>query len=161
MLLLLFLSFFFFSCVCVSSLTSVLSFTKFEIPSCWWSFRTKSLLAVSLPGHSMPKGTKQGDDQRRRLLDNHQHRQGRIHFLRGHGPCPLACHPRACGRELTGTNVTSAVLLRLLSSASSKTFSRLQLNGGGDVAMLELTGQNFTPNLRVWFGDVEAETMYR
>lgn len=40
-------------------------------------------------------------------------------------------------------------------------FSDLQLNGGGDVAMLELTGQNFTPNLRVWFGDVEAETMYR
>lgn len=37
----------------------------------------------------------------------------------------------------------------------------IQLNGGGDVAMLELTGQNFTPNLRVWFGDVEAETMYR
>uniref|UniRef100_A0A6Q2YD57 Recombination signal binding protein for immunoglobulin kappa J region b n=1 Tax=Esox lucius TaxID=8010 RepID=A0A6Q2YD57_ESOLU len=37
----------------------------------------------------------------------------------------------------------------------------LQLNGGGDVAMLELTGQNFTPNLRVWFGEVEAETMYR
>lgn len=40
-------------------------------------------------------------------------------------------------------------------------FCDLQLNGGGDVAMLELTGQNFTPNLRVWFGDVEAETMYR
>lgn len=40
-------------------------------------------------------------------------------------------------------------------------WSCLQLNGGGDVAMLELTGQNFTPNLRVWFGDVEAETMYR
>ncbi|XP_013860315.1 recombining binding protein suppressor of hairless [Austrofundulus limnaeus] len=37
----------------------------------------------------------------------------------------------------------------------------LQLNGGGDVAMLELTGQNFNPNLRVWFGDVEADTMYR
>ena len=36
-----------------------------------------------------------------------------------------------------------------------------QLNGGGDVAMLELTGENFTPNLRVWFGDVESETMYR
>jgi len=29
-----------------------------------------------------------------------------------------------------------------------------------DVAMLELTGDNFTPNLKVWFGDVEAETMY-
>lgn len=27
--------------------------------------------------------------------------------------------------------------------------------------MLELTGENFTPNLRVWFGEVEAETMYR
>ncbi|WAR02438.1 SUH-like protein [Mya arenaria] len=37
----------------------------------------------------------------------------------------------------------------------------LQLNGGGDVAMLELTGENFTPMLRVWFGEVEAETMYR
>lgn len=36
-----------------------------------------------------------------------------------------------------------------------------QLNGGGDVAMLELTGESFSPNLRVWFGDVEAETMYR
>lgn len=27
--------------------------------------------------------------------------------------------------------------------------------------MLELTGDNFTPQLQVWFGDVEAETMYR
>ena len=27
--------------------------------------------------------------------------------------------------------------------------------------MLELTGENFTPNLKVWFGDVDAETMYR
>jgi len=36
-----------------------------------------------------------------------------------------------------------------------------QLNGGGDVAMLELTGEDFQPNLKVWFGDVEAETMYR
>lgn len=48
-----------------------------------------------------------------------------------------------------------------MSNTSAETFFRLQLNGGGDVAMLELTGQNFTPNLRVWFGDVEAETMYR
>ncbi|KAB7502272.1 Suppressor of hairless-like protein [Armadillidium nasatum] len=39
--------------------------------------------------------------------------------------------------------------------------SSLQLNGGGDVGMLELTGENFTPNLRIWFDDVEAETMYR
>lgn len=27
--------------------------------------------------------------------------------------------------------------------------------------MLELAGDNFTPSLQVWFGDVEAETMYR
>ncbi|XP_046547316.1 LOW QUALITY PROTEIN: recombining binding protein suppressor of hairless-like [Haliotis rubra] len=37
----------------------------------------------------------------------------------------------------------------------------LHLNGGGDVAMLELNGENFTPALKVWFGDVEAETMFR
>lgn len=37
----------------------------------------------------------------------------------------------------------------------------LNLNGGGDVAMLELTGENFTPSLKVWLGDVECETMYR
>lgn len=132
------------------------------------SLRIKSLLILSLLGHSMPKGTKQGDDQRWRLLDNHQHRQGGIHFLRGHGPCPLACHPRACGRELTGTNSAG---FYLLNSPTSFVFCGklwfdwnvvcVQLNGGGDVAMLELTGQNFTPNLRVWFGDVEAETMYR
>ena len=35
------------------------------------------------------------------------------------------------------------------------------MNGGGDVAMLELTGDNFTPHLKVWFGDVEAETLQR
>ena len=27
--------------------------------------------------------------------------------------------------------------------------------------MLELAGENFAPNLRVWFGEVEAETMFR
>ncbi|XP_050410159.1 recombining binding protein suppressor of hairless isoform X2 [Patella vulgata] len=37
----------------------------------------------------------------------------------------------------------------------------LHLNGGGDVAMLELNGENFNPSLKVWFGDVEAETMFR
>ena len=37
----------------------------------------------------------------------------------------------------------------------------LNLNGGGDVAMLELAGENLSPSLKVWFGDVEAETMYR
>ncbi|KAF0294610.1 Suppressor of hairless protein [Amphibalanus amphitrite] len=37
----------------------------------------------------------------------------------------------------------------------------LHLNGGGDVAMLELAGENFGPKLKVWFGEVEAETMFR
>ncbi|OXU23164.1 hypothetical protein TSAR_016967 [Trichomalopsis sarcophagae] len=33
--------------------------------------------------------------------------------------------------------------------------------GSVDVAMLELKGDNFAPNLQVWFGDMEAETWYR
>ncbi|XP_041366079.1 recombining binding protein suppressor of hairless-like isoform X2 [Gigantopelta aegis] len=37
----------------------------------------------------------------------------------------------------------------------------LHLNGGGDVAMLEISGDNFTPSFKVWFGEVEAETMFR
>ena len=37
----------------------------------------------------------------------------------------------------------------------------LKLSGGGDFTMLEITGENFTPDLRVWFSDVEADTMYR
>ncbi|KFZ52218.1 Recombining binding protein suppressor of hairless-like, partial [Antrostomus carolinensis] len=37
----------------------------------------------------------------------------------------------------------------------------LQLTGGGDVAMLEVQGECFHTHLKVWFGDVEAETMYR
>ncbi|XP_025030247.1 recombining binding protein suppressor of hairless-like protein [Python bivittatus] len=37
----------------------------------------------------------------------------------------------------------------------------LELTGGGDVAMLEVQGNYFHANLKVWFGDVEAETMYR
>ncbi|XP_030634933.1 recombining binding protein suppressor of hairless-like protein [Chanos chanos] len=37
----------------------------------------------------------------------------------------------------------------------------LELNGGGHVAMLELHGENFSPHLKVWFGNMEAETMFR
>ncbi|XP_026695337.2 suppressor of hairless homolog isoform X2 [Ciona intestinalis] len=37
----------------------------------------------------------------------------------------------------------------------------LQLNGGGDVAMLEVNGECFTSNLKVWFGEIEADTMFR
>ena len=36
----------------------------------------------------------------------------------------------------------------------------LYLNRGGGV-IIELTGECFNPNLGVWFGDVELETMYR
>lgn len=39
--------------------------------------------------------------------------------------------------------------------------SGLLLNGGGDVAVMELAGENFTPQLKVWFGEVEADTFHR
>ncbi len=39
--------------------------------------------------------------------------------------------------------------------------SGLRLNMGGDLTMLEISGDNFTPDLRVWFSEVEADTMYR
>ena len=37
----------------------------------------------------------------------------------------------------------------------------LKIAGGGDLTMLELAGESFTPDLSVWFADVEADTMYR
>lgn len=37
----------------------------------------------------------------------------------------------------------------------------IRLVGGDDLQMLEIQGEGFTPDLRVWFADVEAETMYR
>lgn len=40
-------------------------------------------------------------------------------------------------------------------------YLQFQLNGGGDVAVMELIGENFTPSLKVWFGEVEAETFHR
>jgi len=39
--------------------------------------------------------------------------------------------------------------------------NNLNLNGGGEVAMLELSGENFSPFLKVWFGEVESETIYQ
>lgn len=36
-----------------------------------------------------------------------------------------------------------------------------QLFGGGDGASLELIGENFSANLKAWFGDVEVVTYYR
>lgn len=37
----------------------------------------------------------------------------------------------------------------------------ISANGGGDVAMLEINGENLGPTLKVWLGEIEAETMYR
>ncbi|XP_067361235.1 recombining binding protein suppressor of hairless-like protein isoform X2 [Channa argus] len=37
----------------------------------------------------------------------------------------------------------------------------LEVNGGGHVAMLEISGENFNPHLKVWFGNNEAETMFK
>uniref|UniRef100_A0A3Q3X5T2 Uncharacterized protein n=1 Tax=Mola mola TaxID=94237 RepID=A0A3Q3X5T2_MOLML len=39
--------------------------------------------------------------------------------------------------------------------------SGLEVNGGGHVAMLEIHGENFNPHLKVWFGNNEAETMFK
>ncbi|KAG0438532.1 hypothetical protein HPB47_016979 [Ixodes persulcatus] len=77
----------------------------------------------------MSQSAEPGDDQRRHLLNHHQHIQGRVHFSQG-------------GRTLPVVN-------------------SLPLIGGGDIVMLELTGEIFAPNLRVWFGNVKAEAMYR
>ncbi|XP_056156963.1 recombining binding protein suppressor of hairless-like protein [Lampris incognitus] len=37
----------------------------------------------------------------------------------------------------------------------------LEVNGGGHVAMLEINGENFSPHLKVLFGNSEAETMFK
>ncbi|XP_016891845.1 recombining binding protein suppressor of hairless-like protein [Cynoglossus semilaevis] len=37
----------------------------------------------------------------------------------------------------------------------------LELNGGGHVATLEVHGENYGPHLKVWFGNREAETMFK
>ncbi|XP_068449877.1 recombining binding protein suppressor of hairless-like protein [Clinocottus analis] len=37
----------------------------------------------------------------------------------------------------------------------------LEVNGGGHVATLDVHGENLSPHLKVWFGNIEAETMFR
>ena len=37
----------------------------------------------------------------------------------------------------------------------------LKLTGGRDITMLELSGENFTPDLKVWFAEAESDTMFR
>ncbi|XP_009870224.1 PREDICTED: recombining binding protein suppressor of hairless-like protein, partial [Apaloderma vittatum] len=50
---------------------------------------------------------------------------------------------------------------RMYLCLSTEKVIQFQLTGGGDVAMLEVQGDYFHAHLKVWFGDVEAETMYR
>jgi len=52
-----------------------------------------------VPGDAVSQGAQQGDDQRRRVLDHHQHGQGGVSVLRGHGPGELADHARAGGAQ--------------------------------------------------------------
>ncbi|XP_069025689.1 recombining binding protein suppressor of hairless-like protein [Embiotoca jacksoni] len=37
----------------------------------------------------------------------------------------------------------------------------LEVNGGGHVGMLEIHGENLSPHLKAWFGNIEAETMFK
>ncbi|XP_015256605.1 PREDICTED: recombining binding protein suppressor of hairless-like protein [Cyprinodon variegatus] len=37
----------------------------------------------------------------------------------------------------------------------------LEVNGGGHVAMLEIHGENFSPHIKMLFGNCEAETMFK
>lgn len=46
-------------------------------------------------GDTVPQGAQQGDGERWRLVDDHQHGQGRVPVLRGHGPRQSARHSRA------------------------------------------------------------------
>ena len=39
--------------------------------------------------------------------------------------------------------------------------SGLKVTGGRDLNMLEVSGENFTADLKVWFSDIEVETMFR
>ncbi|XP_023181391.1 recombining binding protein suppressor of hairless-like protein isoform X4 [Xiphophorus maculatus] len=41
------------------------------------------------------------------------------------------------------------------------TIIQYQVNGGGHVAMLEIHGENFSPHLKMLFGNREAETMFK
>ncbi|XP_066520084.1 recombining binding protein suppressor of hairless-like protein [Hoplias malabaricus] len=67
---------------------------------------------------------------------------------------------------IIGTEVVEFTFSESLTSSPSTispvpVIHGLELNGGGHVAMLELHGENFSPHLKVWFGNMEAETMFR
>ncbi|XP_017334656.1 recombining binding protein suppressor of hairless-like protein isoform X2 [Ictalurus punctatus] len=67
---------------------------------------------------------------------------------------------------ITGTEVVEYTFSESLTSSPTvispiPVINGLELNGGGHVAMLELHGENFSPYLKVWFGNMESETMFR
>ena len=37
----------------------------------------------------------------------------------------------------------------------------IKLSGDCDITMLEMSGENFTPDLKFWFSDIKTDTMYR
>ena len=37
----------------------------------------------------------------------------------------------------------------------------VQVSGSNELTMLELSGENFSAELKIWFADIEAETLYR
>ncbi|KAG7236767.1 hypothetical protein INR49_000267, partial [Caranx melampygus] len=63
--------------------------------------------------------------------------------------------------EFTFIRGWPASRLQLLRFLLSQGWRMLMVNGGGHVAMLEIHGENFSPHLKVWFGNSEAETMFK
>lgn len=83
-------------------------------------------------------------------------------------PTPVTPFPVILGLEvrLGGPWVLSGPVLSGLVPCPQRPQQRislcvLQVNGGGHVAMLEIHGENFSPHLKVWFGTIETDTMYK
>uniref|UniRef100_A0A672G946 Recombination signal binding protein for immunoglobulin kappa J region-like n=1 Tax=Salarias fasciatus TaxID=181472 RepID=A0A672G946_SALFA len=79
-------------------------------------------------------------------------------------PDSMVLNDGACwtiiGVEATNQlEVISVILCACVCACMCVSF--LQVNGGGHVAMLEIHGENFSPHLKVWFGNSEAETMFK
>ncbi|XP_058260033.1 recombining binding protein suppressor of hairless-like protein isoform X3 [Hemibagrus wyckioides] len=65
------------------------------------------------------------------------------------------------GTEVVEYTFSESLTIRPTLISPIPVINGLELNGGGHVAMLELHGENFSPYLKVWFGNMEAETMFR
>ncbi|XP_035380001.1 recombining binding protein suppressor of hairless-like protein [Electrophorus electricus] len=65
------------------------------------------------------------------------------------------------GTEIMEYTFSESLTCRPSTISPVPVINGLELNGGGHVAMLELHGDNFSPHLKVWFGNMEAETMFR